>query len=143
MNPQANQTSGLGLPQPSFEVGQASVSHAPESFRAPEASIPGFEAVPAPAQQPFAMPTIAQAIPPTAPAQQASPLMQPVPAQDAPAVQADDDSALDEEWVNKAREIVERTHNDPYVQSREISKIKSQYIKVRYNKDIKSSDDQP
>ena len=65
------------------------------------------------------------------------------PAQDTSTAQADDDSALDEEWVNKAREIVERTHNDPYLQSREISRIKAQYIKVRYNKDIKSSDDQP
>jgi hypothetical protein len=60
------------------------------------------------------------------------------PAPDMAAVQADDDSAVDQEWITKARDIVSKTHSDPYLQSREISKIKAQYIKVRYNKDIKT-----
>lgn len=50
------------------------------------------------------------------------------------------DSTLDNEWVNKAKEVVERTHTDPYIQSRELGKIKVQYIKARYNKDIKISE---
>jgi hypothetical protein len=48
---------------------------------------------------------------------------------------------LDAEWVNKAKEIVERTHTDPYLQSKELSRIKAQYIKARYSKDIKVSEE--
>ncbi|MEK7153070.1 MAG: hypothetical protein AAB834_03925 [Patescibacteria group bacterium] len=138
MNPQLDHTPGLGLPQPSLEIGQATVNRAPETFHAPEIIAPKFETMPssAPVAQPI--PAIAQ------PQQPVVPLV-PISAQDAAIIQADDtdDSALDEEWVNKAREIVERTHSDPFMQSREISRVKAEYIKVRYNKDIKNSEDQP
>ena len=53
-----------------------------------------------------------------------------------------DDDAINVEWVGKAHEVVERTHADPYLQSKELSHIKAQYIKARYNKDIKVSEDQ-
>jgi hypothetical protein len=52
--------------------------------------------------------------------------------------QRDDAKSLDSEWVDKAKEIVEKTHNDPYVQSREIGKVRCQYLKAQYNKDIKT-----
>lgn len=54
----------------------------------------------------------------------------------------DDDNSLDEEWVLKAKAIVEQTKADPYQQSREISKVKASYLKTHYNKDIKVADDQ-
>jgi hypothetical protein len=144
MNPQANQTPGLGLPQPSFDVGQAPMPQAPGAFSAPEA-VPQFAAMPAIPQNPMAVPSVQQPMPQVPPAQQPVLPVTPIADVNAAAVaqQSDDDSSLDEEWVNKAREIVERTHTDPYLQSREISRIKAQYIKVRYNKDIKSSEDQP
>src|SRR5665647_771219 len=50
---------------------------------------------------------------------------------------ADDADLIEKEWVLKAKEIVARTHGDPYVQNNEINKIKADYIKKRYNKDIK------
>jgi hypothetical protein len=57
-------------------------------------------------------------------------------------VPADDvDTAFDEEWVNKAREVVARTREDPYLQSQTLGKLKAQYIKARYNKDIKTGDE--
>jgi hypothetical protein len=63
--------------------------------------------------------------------------------QDVPSVGADDDEgALDEEWVQKAKAIVDQTKADPYQQSREISKVKANYLKTHYNKDIKVADDQ-
>jgi hypothetical protein len=142
MNPQANQTPGLGLPQPSFETGQAPVSGVPEAFGPAAPAVQRFEAMSLPSQPAPAAPAAAVQPMPQATPLPAALMTDPVQSV-AAAAQADDDSALDEEWVNKAREIVERTHNDPYLQSREISKIKAQYIKVRYNKDIKSSDDQP
>lgn len=55
---------------------------------------------------------------------------------------ADDDDALDEEWIQKAKTIVDQTRADPYQQSREISKVKASYLKTHYNKDIKVADDQ-
>src|SRR5258708_40197568 len=48
-----------------------------------------------------------------------------------------ENGVIDQEWVDRAMEIVERTNTDPYLQSREISKIKAQYIKARYSKEIK------
>jgi hypothetical protein len=57
-------------------------------------------------------------------------------------MQGDDaDTPFDEEWAAKAKEIVNHTHTDPYLQSKELSKLKAQYIKARYNKDIKISED--
>jgi hypothetical protein len=54
----------------------------------------------------------------------------------------DDDDSLDEEWIQKAKIIVDQTKADPYQQSREISKVKANYLKTHYNKDIKVADDQ-
>jgi hypothetical protein len=54
----------------------------------------------------------------------------------------DDDASLDEEWIQKAKTIVDQTKADPYQQSREISKVKANYLKTHYNKDIKVADDQ-
>ena len=56
-------------------------------------------------------------------------------------LKAGDADLIEKEWVAKAKEIVARTHGDPYVQNKEINKIKAQYIKKRYNKDIKQSSD--
>lgn len=150
MNSNANQIPGLGLPQPSFEIAQTAVApDTVESLSMPEASVSRFELDPNAAQakatqlsgaaqsaQPVAIP----AAPAPNPSQPLPTKISDAPIRDVP-IQPDDDDALDEEWVNKARDIVARTHNDPYLQSREISKIKAQYIKVRYNKDIKSNDD--
>ena len=59
-------------------------------------------------------------------------------------IAGDDDSAddLDVEWINKAKHIVEQTKADPYTQSREIGKVKADYLRIRYNKHIKVSQDQ-
>jgi hypothetical protein len=57
-------------------------------------------------------------------------------------VPADDSSdALDEEWINKAKAIVERTKTDPYTESRELGKAKADYLRIRYNKQIKVAED--
>lgn len=53
----------------------------------------------------------------------------------------DNSNALDEEWVNKAKEIVDKTKDDPYQESRELSRVRADYLKTRYNKDIKASED--
>jgi hypothetical protein len=143
MNPQANAAPGLGLPQPSFEIGQAPVGHAPEAFHPPGnapyfAAIPQVDSVPS-SPQPLA-PSTAQMQPQPQPAIVPS---APISATDVQGAANSDDEAsgIDEEWVNKAREVVERTHTDPYVQSRELGRVKAQYIKAKYNKNIKTIED--
>ena len=54
----------------------------------------------------------------------------------------DDADALDQEWVNKAKAIVDQTKNDPYVESRELGKAKADYLQIRFNKQIKVAEDQ-
>lgn len=50
---------------------------------------------------------------------------------------ADDNDLIEKEWVIKAKQIVSATREDPYAQNREMSKFKADYLKKRYNKDIK------
>lgn len=58
------------------------------------------------------------------------------------AAQTDENAvALDQEWVDKAKQIVERTKGDPFLQSKELSKAKAGYLKARYNKDFKVAED--
>ncbi len=51
--------------------------------------------------------------------------------------EADNEDQLDEVWVAKARQIVEQTKDDPYKQSKAISRIKADFLKTRYQKEIK------
>lgn len=50
---------------------------------------------------------------------------------------ANDTDLIEKEWVIKAQSIVNKTIDDPYKQSRELTALKAEYIKKRYNKDIK------
>lgn len=50
---------------------------------------------------------------------------------------ADDVDLIEKEWVNKTKDIVQKTKDDPYNQNRQIVKLRADYMKKRYNKDIK------
>ena len=54
---------------------------------------------------------------------------------------ADDRDVIEKAWIQKAKAIVEQTRDDPHQQNKEINKIKADYIKKRYNKDIKLSNE--
>lgn len=54
---------------------------------------------------------------------------------------ADDTDLIEKEWVDKAKQIVARTSHDPYLQNKEINKMKADYLKKRYNKDLKLVDE--
>jgi hypothetical protein len=71
-----------------------------------------------------------QAVPPTAP----TALAMTTPSM------ADDADLIEKEWVSKAKAIVERTKDDPRQQSQEINYFKADYLKKRYNKDVKVSE---
>ncbi|MDQ5913977.1 MAG: hypothetical protein QG623_596 [Patescibacteria group bacterium] len=53
-----------------------------------------------------------------------------------PAV-AEDKDDIEKEWVNKAKKIVEQTKTDPYLQERAVSRLQADYMKKRFNKDVK------
>jgi hypothetical protein len=47
---------------------------------------------------------------------------------------------IEKEWVDKAKAIVAKTQDDPYEQKQEMSKVKAEYIKKRFNKTIPTDD---
>lgn len=49
----------------------------------------------------------------------------------------DDGDLIEKEWVNKAKQIVDQNRNDPYKQSEELTVFRADYMKKRYNKNIK------
>lgn len=50
---------------------------------------------------------------------------------------AEDSDLIEKEWVERAKQIVEHTREDPYEQQRALSEMKADYLKKRYGKDIK------
>lgn len=61
----------------------------------------------------------------------------PAAASSANPAQADDNDLIEKEWVDGAKRIVESTRDDPYKQSEELTVLKADYMKKRYNKTIK------
>ncbi len=59
---------------------------------------------------------------------------------DVPEVAGDID-LIEKEWVRKAKDIVMRTQGDPYTQNKQINRMKVEYIKKRYDKDIRTSEE--
>lgn len=54
---------------------------------------------------------------------------------------ADDVDLIEKAWVEKAKEIVTKTRSDPHVQTTEMNRFKADYLKKRYNKDLKLGED--
>lgn len=53
---------------------------------------------------------------------------------------ADDVDLIEKEWVQRAKALVAKTKDDPHTQNKEMNKFKADYIKKRYNKEIKVSE---
>lgn len=53
---------------------------------------------------------------------------------------ADDADLIEKEWVQKAKAIVMQTKDDPRAQNIQMNGVKAEYLKKRYNKDLKVSD---
>jgi hypothetical protein len=133
MEPNAERSPALALPQPGGEQTQPEAhpgSGNPEKAPArPEAAPPPItRAAPA-----LTMPIAQPAVPIASDAAQSQPLD--------PGTDDMTTDALDEEWINKAKVIVEQTKSDPYLESKEISRAKADYLRIRYNKHVKVAED--
>ncbi len=51
-------------------------------------------------------------------------------------VTAADDDLIEKEWVDKSKEIVQTTKDDPYTRSHQVNQLQRDYLKKRYGKEI-------
>ena len=130
MNPQFEQSPGLRLPQPSSE------SAVPEHAVSTEVGQEGVaQTLPIPPPPHPDYPATTQPVALQQPSLPATPTITATVGDDS------DDTKLDEEWIAKAKKIVEVTRDDPYRQSHEMSKFKAGYLQTRHNKAIKTVED--
>jgi hypothetical protein len=137
MNPSNSEASGMQLPPPMEQAPTPDLPNETEqpvveqaAPAAPEKAVKTGQSAPAGSLPPINLPQS----PPDVPVVQNSA----VSATTTPALSASDDADLiEKEWVNKAKQIVEQTRDDPYKQSEELTVVKSDYMKKRYNKTLK------
>lgn len=131
--------------QPSAELPQ------PQEHTEPSGVPTHTESQPATSEQavnpPTATPAGQQALQsvsaqPAAPVQGPAAPATPAPASNATnALIADDVDLIEKEWVVKAKAIVAQTKSDPYQQNQAMTQVKADYLKKRYNKDLKVSNE--
>ncbi len=143
-NVDTNYQPGVDLPKPQFEVPTTNLPEKKNNNQPKNAENASTSAE---------RPQIGQAtvaVTSTAPNPILPPLAPPIPVvnvSNTPAVDldtpelAEDNDLIEQEWVNKAKAIVERTRQDPHLQNKEINKFKADYIKKRYNREIKVSEE--
>ena len=54
---------------------------------------------------------------------------------DLPAVAADDD-LIEKEWVDKAKQIINQTRDDPAEREKQVGRLQADYLKKRYGKQL-------
>ena len=75
-------------------------------------------------------------VPQTAPGDQSAIAAQPMPDLQAP---AEEDSQMETVWIEKAKQIIASTRDDPYKQSQALAALKVEYLQKRYNKTVQIS----
>lgn len=56
-------------------------------------------------------------------------------------VTAADEDLIENEWVNRAKQIISETEGDPYERERQISELRRTYIRERYGRQIGEVDE--
>lgn len=129
--------------EPKFEVvqpaeGAESAKIPAEQAKPATEATPGKQATPAALQLPVVLPD-APVVVPVSPTQDDS-SVSPVSSPKTSKLPADDKNLIEKQWVQKAKEIVAETKNDPYKQKNEMSKAKADYIQKRFKKTVKTDD---
>ena len=113
------------IPLPSPERGEAAVpERAPEHAAQAQA---GLSAQPIPITLPTPVPV-------------ADDTQQSSASDDLPAVAADDD-LIEKEWVDKAKQIISDTRDDPAAREKQVGRLQSDYLKKRYGTELGASAD--
>lgn len=142
MNPSSKETpnaSGMNLPPPVGE--QLPLANAPEAQpevgaasavaaeRAPSSAASGATA----AQPIIPLPPIDNSVAPVPQSSVSS------TSKSAKVALITDDDLIEKEWVDRAKKIIESTRDDPHQQSEQLTLVKADYMKKRYDKTIKVS----
>jgi len=107
----------LPTPEAGLEIGLERVEQAAEASAA--AADAAYQGVPMPPP----LPTMPAPLPP------------PVVSDSNPAIAADED-VIEKEWVDKAKQIILETKDDPASRSARVNELQKDYLKKRYNKDL-------
>ena len=110
------------IPAPSPERGADTAERASEHANAAQAAT---AAQPAPISLPTPVPVQADDA-------------QTAVSDDNPAVAADED-LIEKEWVDKAKQIISQTHDDPARREKEVGRLQADYLKKRYGKELGAS----
>ena len=138
--------------QPEFSPGQRPQESAPtpsmESFEMPQ--IPGTPETLAPNHEQYEQRSSAELAPPPPqipamplppqPAPEPSPVQIAQPVDQNP-IAANDDDDIEKEWVNRAKQIITQTRDDPYARERAIGALQRDYLMKRYGREIGASND--
>lgn len=128
MNPvDPKDQSGFNLPTPGQDSGNSGAQPPVDST-----NMPGNTPTKSPSSNPISpLPAV------TPPASVPQTLAMPALDDSNPQI-AEDSDLIEQEWVDKAKAIVEHTKTDPYRQNVEINKMKADYIRKRYGKELKT-----
>lgn len=127
-----------------FELPPQPESHEGEEKRQEK----GQETAPAPQEKvghqapPPALPAIPDDIPVADTPVIATPAQDDMAAHPVPDSSAKDIDRIEPAWVNRAKDIIAKTHDDPYLQKDQMSKAKADYIQKRFGKQIKTEGSQ-
>ena len=140
MNPStSNEALGTSLPAPASpenppaaNIGSANIAQNHTEIRSEVQAAVGQQAAPSMAAFALPVPTAPLPVLPTSSVSSTTNSSSPVI--------ADDSDLIEKEWVQKAKEIISQTLNDPHQQSKELNIFKADYMQKRYNKTIKMSE---
>ena len=129
MNPGSGEKARFEAPQPSVEAPEQAAEQGVESQpayieKAPSAQ-PSPPSIALPTDIPTAMPVNIGDDADSSTAPDAS-------------GEAVDRNKIEKQWVDKAKTVIAQTKDDPYAQKKEISKVKADYIKTRFNKILRT-----
>lgn len=49
---------------------------------------------------------------------------------------ANDEDLIEKEWVDRARQIIEQTRDDPFRREQEVNKLQADYLRKRYGREL-------
>lgn len=58
----------------------------------------------------------------------------PAPALSSIPVQLKDESTIEQQWIEKVKQVVVRTQDDPFMQNKLLSELKAEYLETRYGR---------